>query len=195
MATNDWGAWIANSSRREAICHLWELDVAKLGHAPSGEETLRRDSLELLGPFSSDMANNQALAFHLDSPMAMKLRKRENNLMNSKWDQVIVIEDSDDEVDLFGTEGEFADDVVPKERVKERVKITGKRKLYQAFYEAEDDDVQSDDDVPLAPINEDDEDKTENQNPWPIDDEVVDKDEGEDEVAEEDEVDDEDEWP
>ncbi|GKA83170.1 hypothetical protein Tco_0789918 [Tanacetum coccineum] len=51
------------------------------------------------------MANNQALAFHLDSPMAMKLRKRENNLMNSKWDQVIVIEDSDDEVDLFDTEG------------------------------------------------------------------------------------------
>ncbi|GJY58079.1 hypothetical protein Tco_0457971 [Tanacetum coccineum] len=85
------------------------------------------------------MANNQALAFHLDSPMAMKLRKRENNLMNWKWDQVIVIEDSDDEVDLFDTDGEFADDAVPKERVKERVKITGKRMLYQAFYEAEDD--------------------------------------------------------
>ncbi|GJS34189.1 hypothetical protein Tco_0532571 [Tanacetum coccineum] len=123
------------------------------------------------------MTNNQALAFHLDSPMAMKLRKRENNLMNWKWDQVIVIKDSDDEVDLFDSEGislweednhnidivsngvivgekvvdeipnatvhvddgviggEFADDEVPKERVK----ITGKRKLYQAFYEAEDD--------------------------------------------------------
>ncbi|GKD39273.1 hypothetical protein Tco_1259480 [Tanacetum coccineum] len=34
--------------------------------------------------------------------------------------------------------GEFADDEVPKERFKERVKIFGKRKLYQAFYEAED---------------------------------------------------------
>nr|GEX80816.1 hypothetical protein [Tanacetum cinerariifolium] len=48
------------------------------------------------------MANNQALAFHLDSPMTMKLHKRENNW---KWDQVIVIEDSDDEVDLFYSEG------------------------------------------------------------------------------------------
>nr|GEZ69816.1 hypothetical protein [Tanacetum cinerariifolium]GFA40447.1 hypothetical protein [Tanacetum cinerariifolium] len=35
--------------------------------------------------------------------------------------------------------GEFADDEVPKEWVKERVRITGKRKLYQAFYEAADD--------------------------------------------------------
>ncbi|GKF97702.1 hypothetical protein Tco_0293523, partial [Tanacetum coccineum] len=77
-------------------------------------------------------------------------------------------------------------------------------------------DVQSDDDVPLAPIkrskkhhikitarnrlyclvdSEDDEDETENQNPRPFDDEVVDEDEGEDEVAEEDEVDDEDDVP
>ncbi|GJV59872.1 hypothetical protein Tco_1465972 [Tanacetum coccineum] len=39
-----------------------------------------------------------ALTFDLDSPMAMKQRKRENNLMNWKWDAVIVIEDSDDEV-------------------------------------------------------------------------------------------------
>ncbi|GJW38054.1 hypothetical protein Tco_0060974 [Tanacetum coccineum] len=46
------------------------------------------------------MANNenQALPFDLDSSMAMKQRKRENNLMNWKWDAVIVIEDSDDEV-------------------------------------------------------------------------------------------------
>nr|GEW82562.1 hypothetical protein [Tanacetum cinerariifolium] len=90
------------------------------------------------------MANNQALSFHLDSPMVMKLRKCENNLMNWKWDQVIVIEDSDDEVDLFYSEvlvdddivgGVFANNEVPKERVK----IIGKRKLYQAFNEDEDD--------------------------------------------------------
>ncbi|GJS57120.1 hypothetical protein Tco_0651904 [Tanacetum coccineum] len=44
------------------------------------------------------MTNDQAVPFDLDSPMAMKLHKRENNLMNWKWDEVIVIEDLDDNV-------------------------------------------------------------------------------------------------
>ncbi|GKA03613.1 hypothetical protein Tco_0676394, partial [Tanacetum coccineum] len=53
------------------------------------------------------MANNQnrALPFHLDSRMAMKQRKRENNLMNWKRDAIIVIKDSDDKVYFFEWEG------------------------------------------------------------------------------------------
>ncbi|PWA35864.1 hypothetical protein CTI12_AA605540 [Artemisia annua] len=133
------------------------------------------------------MANNQnALPFDLDSPMMMKQRKRENNLLNWKWDAVIVIEDSDDEVVLFDSEGnkdnndgtiptaaivgdevvhegpneeqnatppvngnaddetdrdEILADDVPKLGLKRknipRVKITGKRRLYQVFDEDE----------------------------------------------------------
>nr|GEZ73942.1 hypothetical protein [Tanacetum cinerariifolium] len=56
-------------------------------------------------------------------------------------------------------------------------------------------DVENDDDVPPTPINEEDEDEAENQNPWAFDNEVADEDEYNDEVADEDEVDDEDEWP
>nr|GEW54881.1 hypothetical protein [Tanacetum cinerariifolium] len=49
------------------------------------------------------MANNQnhALLFHLDLPTTMKQRKQENNLINWKWDAVIVIEDLDAEVKLL----------------------------------------------------------------------------------------------
>ncbi|GKD39978.1 hypothetical protein Tco_1260185 [Tanacetum coccineum] len=101
------------------------------------------------------MANNQALAFHLDSLMAMKLRKREKKLDEmedlfdsegiSLWEEdnhnidivsngVIVGEKVVDEipnatvpVDDGVIGGEFADDEVPKERFKERVKVSGKR--------------------------------------------------------------------
>nr|GFA68855.1 alpha/beta hydrolase fold protein [Tanacetum cinerariifolium] len=69
------------------------------------EEDLGKDNSDQDDSNDGDMANNQALAFHLDSPMGKKLRKHENNLMNWKWDQVIVIEDSDDEVDLLYSEG------------------------------------------------------------------------------------------
>ncbi|GJU54585.1 hypothetical protein Tco_1228299 [Tanacetum coccineum] len=116
------------------------------------------------------------------------------NLKNWKWEDVIVIVD----VDVPNKVGERNNNVELKEE-------------YVTVDVQNQHDVQSDDDVPLAPIkrskkhhikitarnrlyclfdSEDDEDKTEN-----LVDEVVDEDEGEDEVVREDEVDDEDEWP
>ncbi|GJT24167.1 hypothetical protein Tco_0894104 [Tanacetum coccineum] len=128
-----------------------------------------------------------------ETTIAIKKRKREENLKKWKWEDVIVIAD----VDVPNEVGERNNNVELKE---EHVTVDVPNQH----------DVQSDDDVPLAPIkrskkhhikitaknrlyrlvdSEDDEDETENQNPWPFDDEVVDEDEGEDEV------DDEDEWP
>nr|GEV03657.1 hypothetical protein [Tanacetum cinerariifolium] len=134
-----------------------------------------------------------------ETTIAIKKQKHEENLKKWKWEDVIVIA----YVDVPNEVGEKNNNVELKE---EHVTVDVPNQH----------DVQSDDDVLLAPIkqskkhrikitarnrlyrlvdSEDDEDETENQNPWLFDDEVVDEDKGEDEVAEEDEVDDEDEWP
>ncbi|GJZ49309.1 hypothetical protein Tco_0603499 [Tanacetum coccineum] len=134
-----------------------------------------------------------------ETTVALKKRKREENLKNWKWEDVIVIDD----VDVPNEVAETDDNVEVKE---EHVTVDVPNQH----------DVENDDDVPPAPIkrskkhhikisarnrlyrvfdSEEDEDEAENQNLWPFDDEVADEDEYDDEVADEDEVDDEDEWP
>ncbi|GJT46076.1 hypothetical protein Tco_0954791 [Tanacetum coccineum] len=77
---------------------------------------------------------NQELPFHFDSPMAMKQRKRENNL-EIVGEEIVTHEIVGDKI---------VNDGVPKERVKRtnipRVKITGKRRLYRLLDEDEDDE-------------------------------------------------------
>nr|GEU45306.1 hypothetical protein [Tanacetum cinerariifolium] len=159
-----------------------------------------------------------------ETTIAQKKRKRKENLKNWKWKDVIVIVDVDvpNEVGERNNYVELKEEHVtvdiPNQHVAHKillslffiivfifricelrkynftcrmfkvmmmsywhqsseVKITARNRFYRLF------------------DSEDDEDETENQNPWPFDDEVVDEDEGEDEVAKEDEVNDEDEWP
>ncbi|GJV28638.1 hypothetical protein Tco_1385086 [Tanacetum coccineum] len=150
-----------------------------------------------------------------ETTISIKKQKREENLKKWKWEDVIIIAD----VDVPNEVGERNNNVELKEE-HVTVDVPNQHDVQSEEHVSVDvpyqHDVQSDDDVPLAPIkrskkhhikitarnrlyrlvdSEDDEDETENQNPWPFDDEVVDEDEAEDEVAEEDEVDDEDEWP
>ncbi|GJY55219.1 hypothetical protein Tco_0446883 [Tanacetum coccineum] len=113
-----------------------------------------------------------------ETTIVKKKQKREENLKKWKWEDVIVIVD----VDVLNKVGERNNNVELKE---EHVIVDVPNQH----------NVQSDNDISLEPINDVDEDETENQNPWPFDDEVVDEDKGEDEVAKEDEVDDEDERP
>ncbi|GJY75419.1 hypothetical protein Tco_0480535 [Tanacetum coccineum] len=112
-----------------------------------------------------------------ETTVALKKRKREENLKNWKWEDVIVIDDVDVPNEVAETDDndvENDDDVPPapiKRSKKHHIKISARNRLYRVF------------------DSEEDEDEAENKNLWPFDDEVADEDEYDDEV------DDEDEWP
>nr|GEU32531.1 hypothetical protein [Tanacetum cinerariifolium] len=146
-----------------------------------------------------------------EATIAIKKQKREENLKKWKCEDVIVITD----VDVPNEVGERNNNVelkeehitvdVPNQHVTHKILLSLFFVIVFIFRICE---LRNDDDVPLEPIkqskkhhikittrnrlyhlvdSEDDEDETENQNPWSFDDEVVDEDKGENEVVEEDE--------